>query len=225
MGGPKSEIKSPDTHVEVTCKALKTRVRFPPSPLENRTVPRHTDDVESAVSLRCHGCKTKFTRRRAEVRRQERKGRKHHFCSHACSTRSGNRIRLKRGEVLGDPDNVSAWAGNRRDKHTPFRWFVSRAKYRKKHVTDITAEYLKELWETQKGLCPFTGWGLILPQSSFGFREGSDPMNASIDRIDYAKGYIEGNVRFISVMANLARQRFTDAQVREFCRAVAAFNE
>lgn len=126
--------------------------------------------------------------------------------------------------MLGNPDNVTTRADNRRDKYTPFRWFVSRAKYRKKHVTNITVEYLKELWETQGGICPFTGWGLILPYGSLGFKDGPDPRNASVDRIDCSKGYIEGNVRFISVMANLARQRFTDGQVRQFCQAVVAFS-
>lgn len=46
------------------------------------------------------------------------------------------------------------------------------------------------------------------------------PWNASLDRIDNAKGYIQGNVRFITVMANLARSTFTDEQVLEFCHAV-----
>jgi hypothetical protein len=37
---------------------------------------------------------------------------------------------------------------------------------KKNYGCDITAEYLKQLWENQKGICPFTGWGLILPKDT-----------------------------------------------------------
>ena len=43
---------------------------------------------------------------------------------------------------------------------------------------------------------------------------------ASIDRIDNDLGYIEGNVRFVSVMYNYARNNFTDEQVLQFAQAV-----
>ena len=88
-------------------------------------------------------------------------------------------------------------------------------------ATDLTPEMLKSLWEGQRGVCPFSGWDLLLPDSTRGWGSGPDPRNASLDRIDCSKGYVEDNVRFVSVMANLARQRFTDEQLREFCEAVA----
>lgn len=71
-------------------------------------------------------------------------------------------------------------------------------------------------------MCPFTGWSLILPPTSEGWPNGAEPRNASVDRIDNARGYVQDNVRFVALMANLARQDFTDADVRTFCRAVAA---
>jgi hypothetical protein len=100
---------------------------------------------------------------------------------------------------------------------------VLRAEYRdrnKNYGCDLTIEHLKVLWESQNGKCPFTGLDLILPYDSDGWKEYS-PYNASIDRIDNSKGYMQGNVRFISVMANLARQSFSDIQLIDFCKAVA----
>lgn len=77
------------------------------------------------------------------------------------------------------------------------------------------------LFEKQAGKCPVTGWEMILPDSTRkGWDGGNNPRNASLDRIDNDKGYVEGNVRFVSLIANMARQTFTDEQVVEFCKAV-----
>lgn len=212
--------QSPTTHVDITCKMLRTAVRF-------RTTPPHLTSLGSTlfqgmaprVSFVCPICSKPFTKAPKEVRRQKKQGREHFYCSRSCSVVNCNRTTGR-----GNLSNFGKNRGRPTDPHSPFRWFIGRAKQRKKHVTNITMEYLKELWETQEGICPFTGWGLILPYGALGFKEGSDPLNASLDRINCAQGYLEGNVRFISVMANLARNRFTDAQVREFCQAVVAFS-
>lgn len=94
---------------------------------------------------------------------------------------------------------------------------------KQKGLTDLDTKFLKELWEIQKGVCPFTGWELRLPRGS----EGWTPKNplsstsASLDRIDNSKGYLQGNVRFIAVIANYARNNFPDQAVFDFCNAVA----
>ena len=44
--------------------------------------------------------------------------------------------------------------------------------------------------------------------------------SASLDRIDNSKGYVQGNVRFVSVMFNFARNKFSDEEVIEFAQAV-----
>ena len=90
----------------------------------------------------------------------------------------------------------------------------------KKGETDITLEYLKELWEKQNGLCPFTGWNPLLPRSSSYSNDPNSMYRASIDRIDNSKGYVVGNIRFVSVIANYCRNTFTDDQVKLFCESV-----
>ncbi len=89
---------------------------------------------------------------------------------------------------------------------------------------DLDLDYLKELWAGQDGRCPLTGWELRLPDTANGWRSGKHPANASLDQINHGAGYTKGNVRFISVMANLSRGQFSDEQVLEFCRAVCAAN-
>jgi hypothetical protein len=90
--------------------------------------------------------------------------------------------------------------------------------------TDLTVEYLKELWEKQRGICPISKWLLALPKNTNGWAE-SHWWNASLDRIDNNIRYRQGNVRFIAVMANLGRARFSDEELYEFCDAVVSTQE
>jgi hypothetical protein len=60
---------------------------------------------------------------------------------------------------------------------------------------------------------------MVLPRVSNGF-EVMSPKNASLDRVDCSVGYVVGNVRFVSLIANLARSQFTDDDVLDFSRSV-----
>lgn len=124
----------------------------------------------------------------------------------------------------GNPDALIA--DNRRDDLTPFRWFIGRVRARpRKGASDLTPEFLKDLWAKQQGICPFTGWPLILPISSSGyFRLSRDsPMNASLDRIDNDVGYTKNNVRFVAVIVNYARSNWPDKTLINFCQSVAMY--
>ena len=78
--------------------------------------------------------------------------------------------------------------------------------------------------EKQNGICQITGWKLELPFSTSGFAGNSyarwNIKQASMDRIDHAKKYTKDNIRFVSIVANLARNSFTDDELYEFCEAV-----
>lgn len=169
------------------------------------------------MEFNCTNCNTNFEIKDREYKRQTKKGRIEFFCSRTCAAIKNN----KDNPRLGNPENLIA--ENRRDEFTSFRWFILRAQYRdrrKKYGCNLTVQYLKQLWEKQNGICPLSGQKLILPKDSDGWIEYL-PINASLDRINNNLGYMQGNVRFISVMANLARQSFTDEQLIEFCKAVA----
>lgn len=171
------------------------------------------------VKTRCANCGSEFEKRVADYNRTERRG-KRHYCGLKCSATVRNK------EFPSSPSCANHLiSGNRRDIHTPFRWFVKVAKQRcnKQGKTNLTVDYLEGLWGSQSGKCPFTGWQLELPHSTIGWKSDVNgrTKRASLDRIDCEKGYVEGNVRFISVMANLARQAYSDEEVIEFCKAVA----
>lgn len=171
------------------------------------------------IKLICATCSKEFDKNLREYKRQIKKENTRFFCSLSC-------VCIKRNEENPSIGNVEHFHGKtkKKDQYTPFRWYVLRGQYRdrkKKYGCDITIEYLKQLWEDQMGICPFTGWTLILPQGTDKAWHISSPHNASLDRIDNSKGYMQDNVRFISVMANLARQDFTDEQLVDFCKAVA----
>jgi hypothetical protein len=173
------------------------------------------------IELKCGNCENLFLKDLREHKRRIKCGKTEFFCSQSCSTSKGNKNHPRKGDL------TKLNSGNRRDEFTPFRWFVLRAQNRdkRKHYgCDITVEFLKQLWDHQAQTCPFTGWTMILPQDTNGWNEYS-PINASIDRIDNSKGYMQGNVRFVCVMANLARQDFTDRQVLDFCCAVVKRNK
>lgn len=167
------------------------------------------------IDLTCAYCGAAVQKPLNEYKRQIKSGSTRFFCNLSCATFTRNKENPPKGNI----SNLI----NKIDEYSQFKSYVQRAKFRSKNKYnyDITVEYLKKLWEEQKGICPFTKWDLILPKNSnIGF-EASLPENASLDRIDNSKGYIEGNVRFISYMANLARQSFSDEQLIEFCKAVS----
>jgi len=192
------------------------------------------------INLICAECGLDFQKALNEYSRQTRRGKDNFFCKQSCATIFNNRKRVEEAKANGkDPweqikKNIKPWSGNikgqsSRDEFSSFRWFVLRSQYRSKRsdrkICNLTVEYLRNLFECQNGICPITGWKLVLPDTVNGWENGMDPQNASIDRVDNSKGYLEGNVRFVSVMANLARNKFTNEQVIEFCKAVVNFTK
>jgi hypothetical protein len=62
----------------------------------------------------------------------------------------------------------------------------------------------------------WTGRRTVLPWIELHFpgRYRNDPAGASLDRIDHQKGYVPGNVRVISLRANLLRKDITPEELR-----------
>lgn len=169
------------------------------------------------INIICENCNKQFSRRKAEVNRSQRLGRRQ-YCSRKCQ---GVVSRENIAGQSGRPENLIP--ENRRDEYTKFKWYIKVIKQRTKNNFSVDLQYLKNLWEKQKGICPISGQKLIL-------REHNDKISllsnhASLDRIDNDKGYIKGNVRFVAVIANFARNCFTDEQLIEFCKNVAEHNK
>lgn len=174
--------------------------------------------MENQIVLNCAHCGKVFEKEAKEHRRQLKEGKSIFYCSLSCVCKERNKNNPPKGNIENFKDKI-----RKKDEYTPFRWFVLRAQYRGKRKRklgcDLTPEYLKQLWDQQNGICPFTGWKLNLPQDASKWEEKS-PRNASLDRIDNSIGYMKDNIRFVSVMANLARQDFSDNELIDFCRSV-----
>ena len=70
-------------------------------------------------------------------------------------------------------------------------------RYRAKY--DLDAEYVRELFAAQRGLCHWLGIPIV---PSVGFR---DPRRPSLDRLDNSIGYVRGNVVLSTMFANMGR--------------------
>ena len=179
----------------------------------------------SLIKMKCErpGCKQVFMRERSEVNRARRLNRKV-VCSRRCACIHGNKVSPHGTAAHLDP-------ANRLDKWSPFRYYTKVARQRtvawkrqirnpRHYEMDLTPEYLKELWERQKGECYHTGWNLVLADMVSGWREGHTPKSASLDRIDTKKGYVMGNVEFVAYIYNQCKHDWGGADVLEFCLAM-----
>ena len=169
------------------------------------------------IELSCKVCGKKFLRKKGEHNRNKKKGRQT-YCSQKCNGKS--RANLKR--LLSYDNKFDGTEGyTTADEFTPFKWYIKCIyNSNRKKEKNITAQDLKRLWEEKGGFCPFTG-NLLTLRTHSNCTEPLRPDHASLDRIDNNLGYVRGNIRFISVMANYARNKFTDAQLINFCCDVA----
>lgn len=175
------------------------------------------------ISLTCAGCGVTFQRRRSEVDRQRRNNpERQPFCTRSCYFRSEGHQNL--GEHLGSRLVDGRGTGVPRDRWSPFRYFMRKARNRKQ-PTDLDLSYLEELWRAQDGRCALSGLQMEMPSTGEVWeKQFRDPFKPSLDRIDNRQGYVRGNVRFVCVIANLAKASFSDEELVTFCTAVATWH-
>jgi hypothetical protein len=158
------------------------------------------------VNLVCEKCGNPFQRLRSWHEENQRRGNIKSYCGPKCFPRNP-----KKADAL-----------------SPFIAVISRLRDRCKRrglPLTVTADALKTLWEAQGGICPFTGWVMLLFPGGHAVRGASQPNQASLDRINQEAGYVPGNVRFISLIANYARNEWSDEEVLRFCKSTAAYRK
>ena len=97
-------------------------------------------------------------------------------------------------------------------------FFVSKIKKatvrRSRTITfDLSIEYLDSLWLYQGGRCAYTNEKLWFGRSKVSG-------NASLDRIDSALGYVEGNVQFVHKDVNIMKWDLSDDRFLEICEKI-----
>jgi hypothetical protein len=88
---------------------------------------------------------------------------------------------------------------------------------------NITLKYLKELWDSQNGICPYTKVKMLLPESTT--ESIKDLSAASLDRIDSSIGYIRNNVEFVCRFINLGKNGHTKKETIEFLKKCGRLTE
>ncbi len=164
------------------------------------------------IEVVCSVCEAKFQRWKGEVSRSLRLGRPM-YCSRECAARA-NIKNIPRSSISAAHLNP----GNKRDDHTPFRRHMLSIQKRDWECT-VTLQDLKEQWERQDGVCPYTGWKLVNLNST-GHRLPKTPNRASLDRINSTRGYVLGNIQFVSLMAQYAKHGWGEEELIQFCEAV-----
>lgn len=155
-------------------------------------------------------CKTLFERRNSEVNRNARLNRAN-FCGSSCKGKMNH-------SHLTYRETSHLNSANRRDKYTGLRDHLRRAK-RRRADTDLSLDDLLQQWELQEGKCIYTGVLMVHPVSC---PKDTDMFHkASLDRVDSALGYVNGNIQFISATCNFAKHSMTHEQMLIFCRIMS----
>lgn len=87
---------------------------------------------------------------------------------------------------------------------------------RRKLQVNIDLQYLKNLWDAQKGLCKISGLTMDYTRNP----RKHNLYNASLDRIDSSRGYIVGNVQWLCWMVNRMKGENSLEQLLEICNNI-----
>lgn len=164
-------------------------------------------------TFNCDNCGEEATKPTSELKRNLALGRKN-YCSRSCSASGNNKTRDR---STGNYYDISKHSAHR-DEFSPFRYTLNSVKRRDLEI-DINLEYLKEIWQTQNGVCPYTGISLTLPEAN-NIKIINICERASLDRIDSSKGYIKGNVQFISTPINYMKSTMSHEETLNFLNVV-----
>ncbi len=129
--------------------------------------------------------------------------------------------RARRGEKVSAQGAMDRLNWSPRLRHT-IRTMINMARTRAKErgmPFDISHDDIIEKLEAQGGLCALSKTEFDISAAEAGKRR---KLNMSIDRIDSTGGYTRDNIRITSVMVNMARLNWSDADFVAMCRAVAA---
>ena len=119
------------------------------------------------------------------------------------------------------------------DIYTPFRFYLRSSRTLRKNRSrkipqnkkdNLSLPYLKQLWEKQKGICPYTGIKIKLFTTSlsrYSQKSMKDDIRfASLDRIDSKKPYQIGNVQFVTWPINLAKNNMSDKEMKRYINLI-----
>ena len=176
------------------------------------------------TSVKCETCGKLFEKANSEIARCK-KNHVGNYCSRTCVAVYRNKSRPQsywKAQYKKHPI-LKKYANNRLNELSPFKTFLKTGKasvIKHKDDIDIDPLYLKILWEQQAGICPYTGIKMILPKSSSKHHAVKSLKKASLDRIDSSLGYRKGNVEFVCLAINLAKNNHSKNDMAKFIREI-----
>ena len=108
----------------------------------------------------------------------------------------------------------------KKDGKCPLKYILTMLNRPNRKPCNLTIEDLKEIWEKSGGICPYTKIKLTLP---IGFANPNPAISyrmASIDRINSSKGYVRGNIQYVSRNINYAKGILTHQQMLDFINLI-----
>lgn len=172
----------------------------------------------------CSECNEEHEIAEAMYRSKIKRGQKDFYCSLSCAAKRGNKTHPnKLGKYKGNISQLKGYENNRLDEYSSFKYHLSRAKSRDKqkgNISNIDLKYLKEIWNKQNGICPYTGIKMQISRTSQDEDIKKTPIKASLDRIDPKIGYIKGNVEFVCYCVNVMKNDFTKDEMINFINQI-----
>lgn len=167
--------------------------------------PQKCNNMRKQINLTCPECNKEYSKDLSEYNRNIKK-RRSSYCSLECASKTN----FRRNPIKSN-FNISKYAANNVDMYTDFRYVFKSLKSRMHKKCEVSLNDLKEVWELQKGVCPYTGIKLKLIKHGYRFQDITDERFeiASLDRIDSSKGYEKNNLCFVSTMINFMKNNMS----------------
>lgn len=160
--------------------------------------------MRNKIEVQCDYCNQNYLKDESEVKRNQKLGRLS-FCTLNCMGKH-NTQHLEGHR--GGTEHLNP--RNRIDEYTPYKDYLRRVK-RRHHSFDIDLQDLKDVWEQQDGICPYSKVNLIHPTIG----RNSHIYTASLDRKDSSLGYVKGNIQFISIAMNHLKNSMSTDEMNE----------
>lgn len=179
------------------------------------------------ITITCDFCGKEFLKPLSEYKRNKELNR-HNFCSRSCACKFSNLRQSEKRKVWNNSEenkknllknNYTILRYNSDPKYQ-FSYYLRNCKKRYKECT-ITLEDLYKQWQKQNGICPYSGIKLNIATYT---KNHKNPIyTASVDRIDSSKGYIPGNIQFVSTCLNYLKSTLSDSDTRFICKCIAEY--
>lgn len=134
---------------------------------------------------------------------------------------------LNRRWRAAHPDKVDLYhQRSYRRSRTKIRGYItvllSQSRNRSKRMNlkecNLDLNYLCDLFKRQKGVCAISGTRMLFGKAKG--RGHAHDKTVSLDRIKPELGYVKGNVRFVTLWANVMRYQKSDNQLLDMCRLI-----